>query len=140
MPDTVLPEPLLHAYRSTHYRIKGQNWYLQIGEPQPALRPYYQRHAVQSAVYLTACNPLGELLPDEHNARRMEQLRQALQRAGWAYLEGFGEDPQGEWPGESSVLILGMDLHTARAWGQQWQQNALLYCGADTVPQLVLLR
>ena len=80
MPDTVLPEPLLHAYRSTHYRIQGQNWYLQIGEPQPALRPYYQRHAVQSAVYLTACNPLGELLPDEHNARRMEQLRQALQR------------------------------------------------------------
>ena len=67
-------------------------------------------------------------------------LRQALQRAGWAYLEGFGEDPQSEWPGESSVLILGMDLHTARAWGQQWQQNALLYCGADTVPQLVLLR
>ena len=38
------------------------------------------------------------------------------------------------------MLILGMDLHTARAWGQQWQQNALLYCGADTVPQLVLLR
>ena len=140
MPDTVLPEPLLHAYRATQYRIAGQGWYLQIGQAQPALLPHYQRLAVQSAVYLTACNPLGELLPDHLNARRMEQLRQTLQHAGWAFTEAFGQDPQGDWPGEASVLIWGMDLPTAKAWGQQWQQNALLFCGADAVPQLILLR
>ena len=140
MSDTALPEPLLQAYQATQYRIHGVEWFLQLGREQAALAPYYQRHAVQCATYLTACNPLGELLADHLNARRMEQLRQALQRAGWAWLEGKGHDPHGNWPGEDSVLIWGMSESTARVWGQQWNQNAVVHCGADMVPQLVLLR
>ena len=95
---------------------------------------------MQCASYLTACNPLGELLPDHLNQRRMEQLRQALQRAGWSWVDGRGCDPGGHWPGEDSVLVWGMPEATARVWGQQWNQNAVLHCGADTVPHLVLLR
>ncbi|MBV8250682.1 MAG: DUF3293 domain-containing protein, partial [Comamonas sp.] len=48
--------------------------------------------------------------------------------------------PQGLWPGEASVLIWGMDAPTARAWGEEWQQNAVLWCGADAVPRLLWLR
>lgn len=140
MAETVLPEPLLRAYQATHYRIHTGNWHLQLGQPQPALAPYYQRHAVRCATYLTACNPLGELLPDHLNARRMAQLRQALQRAGWSWLDGQGHDPEGHWPGEDSVLVWGMGEPTARAWGQQWNQNAVVHVGADMVAKLVLLR
>ena len=140
MADTVLPEPLLQAYRATEYRVHGQPWFLQLGQPQVALEAMYRRHAVQCAAYLTACNPLGELLPDHLNTRRMEQLRQALQRAGWAWLEGQGIQPDSDWPGEDSVLVWGMTESTARAWGMQWSQNAIVHCGADTVPQLLLLR
>lgn len=140
MADTALPEPLLQAYQATHYRINDCDWYLQLSQSQPALTPYYQRHAVQCATYLTACNPLGELLPDHLNARRMEQLRQALQRAGWSWLDGKGHDPDGNWPGEDSVLVWGMTESTARAWGQQWNQNAVVHVGADCIPHLVLLR
>ena len=140
MADTVLPEPLLQAYQATHYRVADCDWYLQLGQAQPALAPYYQRHAVQCAAYLTACNPLGELLPDHLNARRMDQLRQALQRAGWSWLDGQGHDPEGNWPGEDSVLVWGMTESTARAWGQQWNQNAVVHIAADCVPRLALLR
>lgn len=140
MVDTTLAKPLLQAYYATHYCLHGCQWYLQLGQKQPALAPYYQRHAVQCAAYLSACNPLGELLPDHLNQRRMEQLRQALQRAGWAFLNGKGHDPDGNWPGEDSVLVWGMSEVTARAWGQQWNQNAVVFIGADQVPQLVLLR
>ena len=91
MADTVLPEPLLHAYRATHYRVQPYDWFLQLGQAQPALAAFYQRHAVRCATYLTACNPLGELLPDHLNARRMAQLRTALQRAGWSWLDGRGQ-------------------------------------------------
>ncbi len=140
MADTVLPEPLLHAYRATHYRVQPYDWFLQLGQAQPALAAFYQRHAVRCATYLTACNPLGELLPDHLNARRMAQLRAALQRAGWSWLDGRGHDPEGHWPGEDSVLVWGMSESNARAWGQQWNQNAVVYCGADMVPQLMLLR
>lgn len=140
MAETVLPEPLLQAYQTTQYRLRDCDWFLQLGQVQPALATYYQRHAVQCATYLTACNPLGELLPDHLNERRMVQLRQALQRAGWSWLDGCGHDPLGNWPGEDSVLVWGMQASTARAWGQQWNQNAVLHCGADMVPQLMLLR
>ena len=140
MADTVLPEPLLQAYSTTHYCVNACTWFLQLGKTQPALALHYQRHAVQCASYLTACNPLGELLPDHINQRRMEQLRQALQRAGWSWMDGRGQDPEGNWPGEDSVLVWGMPEATARAWGQQWNQNAVVCCGADMVPHLVLLR
>lgn len=140
MADTVLPAPLLQAYQATHYCLADCDWFLQLGHAQPALAAHYQRHAVQCAAYLTACNPLGELLPDHLNLRRMQQLRQALQRAGWSWLDGHGHDPDGHWPDEDSVLVWGMSDSTARAWGQQWSQNAVLHCGADMVPQLLLLR
>lgn len=140
MVDTVLPEPLLQAYYATAYSLKGHPWSLQLGQAQPELAALYRRHAVQCAAYITACNPLGELLPDHLNGRRMEQLRQALQRAGWAWLEGRGEPQDPTWPGEDSVLVWGMTENTARAWGIQWNQNAVVYCGADCIPQLLLLR
>lgn len=133
MADTVLPEPLLQAYSDTHYGVHDCDWFLQLSHVQPALAPYYQRHAVQCASYLTACNPLGELLPDHLNQRRMEQLRQALQHAGWSWLNGKGYDPAGHWPGEDSVLVWGMSESTARAWGQQWNQNAVVHCGPDKI-------
>ena len=140
MVTTALPEPLLQAYHATHYRLDHCDWFLQPGLTQPALAFYYQRHAVQCAAYLTACNPWGELLPDYQNERRMEQLRHALQRAGWAWLNGRGHDPAGQWSGEDSVLVWGMTELTARAWGQQWSQNAVLHCDQHLVPQLIVLR
>ena len=140
MTESALHPSLLRAYRAAHYALEGRPWMLHEGQPQPQLLALYQRHAVQCATYFTAVNPLGELLPDATNARRMQQLRADLQRAGWAWLNGQALDPDGEWPAEDSVLVLGMNLHTARAWGQQWQQNAVLHCNAQAVPQLVLLR
>ena len=140
MAETVLPAPLLQAYQDTHYLVAQQDWFLQLGQPQPALAAYYQRHAVQCAAYLTACNPLGEQQSDASNHARMEQLRQHLQRAGWSWLNGHGHDPHGEWPGEDSVLVWGMGEGTARAWGQQYAQNAVVWCDANQVPQLLLLR
>ncbi len=39
MADTVLPEPLLHAYRATHYRVQPYDWFLQLGKPSLRWRP-----------------------------------------------------------------------------------------------------
>lgn len=140
MVDTALPPPLLQAYQAAHYRIHNLDWFLQLSQPQPALATYYLRHGVQCAAYLTACNPLGQLLPDATNRERMAQLRQSLQRAGWSWLDGCGRDPEGQWPGEDSVLVWGMGDSTARAWGLQYAQNAVVWCGADHIPTLLLLR
>ena len=140
MPDTELPAPLLQAYAATQYGLQGLDWHLSIGQHQPALAAHFTRHAVQCATYLTACNPYSTPLTAAENAQRMNELRQALQKAGWSWLDGQGRDPSGQWPPEDSVLVWGMPDSTARAWGAQWQQNAVVFCGADCVPQLLLLQ
>ena len=143
MRDTQLPPALQQAYRRAEYRVQDQNgpdWRLRVGRLQPLLLARYAAHQVDCASFLTACNPWGQLLPDADNARLMQQLRQALHTGGWVFSEGLGQDPQGLWPGEASVLIWGMDAPTARAWGEEWQQNAVLWCGADAVPRLLWLR
>ena len=143
--NTQLPESLQRAYCRAIYRVHGESgpasdWWLQVGTHQPRLLAGYAQHRACCATYLTACNPHGQLLNADDNALRMRQLCEALAAEGWVFGTGFGEAPQGLWPGEASVLIWGMDALTARIWGEQWQQNAVLWCSADAVPQLLRLR
>ena len=56
------------------------------------------------------------------------------------YHEGMGEHPSGQWPGEPSFLILGLPLDAAKQLGARHEQNAIVWCGTDAVPQLILLR
>jgi hypothetical protein len=37
-------------------------------------------------------------------------------------------------------LILGLDLEAARTLGNRMEQNAIVWIGADAVPELVLLK
>jgi hypothetical protein len=41
---------------------------------------------------------------------------------------------------ERSVFAYGMDKASACAVGRQFRQDAIVWVGADAVPQLVLLR
>lgn len=140
-----LPVGLQQAYRLAHYWVDPADtatprWRLQVGVRQPLLLAGYALHQVCCATYLTACNPHGQLLVADDNVRRMRQLCAALAAEGWIFDAGFGQDPQGRWPGEASVLVWGMDAPTARLWGGQWQQNAVLFCAADAIPGLLWLR
>lgn len=140
---TSLPAELQQAYANALYRVfdaTGSVHTLHVGQRSPWLQQAYAVHRCASACYLTACNPQGKHLSDAENTERMEQLRTALHSQGWCFEAGQGQDPNEQWPGEDSVLIWGMDEATATAWGRQWQQNALLFCGADAMPQLLWLR
>lgn len=139
-----LPAALQQAYRSALYQVDAATGTvaqtLRVGQPNDWLGLQLRLLPVQAACYLTACNPNGQVLGDAENARHMSALRHALDREGWQYLDGCGQDPLGRWPGEDSVLIWSMDAGTALQWGQRWQQNAVLWSGADALPQLLWLR
>lgn len=131
---------LQQAYSAALYLVfgaDGQTHSLRAGQHSDWLQQALRAHPTGCACYLTACNPLGKLLSDAENAARMRALRATLQAQGWLFDEGKGVDPEGLWPGEDSVLIWGMDQGTARQWGQQWQQNAVLWCEPDATPQLL---
>ena len=144
-PDTSqLPPALQQAYRNALYQVDTTKsavaQTLRVGERNDWLGQQLGRQSIQAACYLTACNPWGQILEPAENAARMRALRQELDSEGWQYLEGFGQDPLGQWPAEDSVLIWGMDAETARQWGRHWQQNAVLWSDADARPRLLWLR
>ncbi|MDN7179919.1 DUF3293 domain-containing protein [Caballeronia sp. SEWSISQ10-4 2] len=131
----------LRAYEETHYRVLGDApATLRIGIPNPALAELHQAFSVDCSAFVTAANPFSALIDAKSNALRQTALADELHREGLRFIEGIGEHPSGQWPGEPSFLILGLPLDAAKQLGARHAQNAIVWCGADTAPQLILLR
>ncbi|WP_336596402.1 DUF3293 domain-containing protein [Paraburkholderia bengalensis] len=138
--SAISPETI-QAYLETHYRLFGpMPTTLTIGEHNPVLAELYRAQHVSTGAFITACNPLSQSLEPSANARRQAALARDIAQRGATYIEGIGEHPSNGWPGEPSFLVLGVSLDDARALGVAYGQNAIVWCGADAVAQLVLLR
>jgi hypothetical protein len=59
---------------------------------------------------------------------------------GCEFIEGEGVDPNGEWPGETSVLVLDIDRASAERLGSRYDQNAIVWIDTDAIPRLLVLR
>lgn len=131
----------LLAYQQCHYEVHAAPpFVLRIGKCSRELALLYRRHGQDCAAYLSACNPRGQLISPTSNSRATRRMQRLLARRGHAWLEGFGRDPQGVWPGEPSALVLGMEYPQARRIAARFGQNALLWMAADARVRLVLLR
>jgi len=138
---STIDSALIQAYLETEYRIHGATpCTLKVGAACPVLAELHKNHAVTESTFITACNPFSTLLNETDNIERHAKLRQLLKQRGFAFLEGIGKHPAGDWPGEPGFLILGINLEAARALAGQLEQNAIIRNPADTVPQLILLR
>ena len=138
---STIDESTLLAYLRCHYRVLGElPFTLRIGEQSAALLALYERLDCNCAAFLTAWNPRGELHRDAANHAAQDALLRDIAARGYACIHGVGEDPDGDWRGEDSVLVPGMDLATAMAIGDAYGQNALVWAGSDARPQLILLR
>lgn len=129
------------AFRETDYRAHGDEPFtLRVGEASSALAAAHKRHRVDCSAYITACNPFSHLLEDNANAERHAALGRELEQRGLANVEGIGQHPSNQWPGEASYLIFGLSLEAAETLGTQLEQNAIVWTGADAVSRLFLLR
>jgi hypothetical protein len=136
-----LDASLVTAYRETEYRVtEGEPFVLKVDEPCPALLGLYRAKNVLCAAFITAYNPFSQELTDAENAVRQKDLAFELKRRSLSYFEGIGQHPSRDWPGEPSFLALGLALEAAKSLGKAFEQNAIIWCGADAVPNLVLLR
>ncbi|MGX7004471.1 DUF3293 domain-containing protein [Caballeronia sp. KNU42] len=134
-PDT------LRAYVETHYRVLGDApTTLRIGHDNPDLAKLHQAFGVDCSAFITAANPFSALTAAAANAAQQAALAEQLGFMKLRFIEGLGEHPSGTWPGEPSFLVLGLTLSDAKQLGMNHGQNAIVWCGSDTVPQLILLR
>ena len=141
MSASLIDPHTVRAYTETAYHVHGEPGFtLRVGEPCAELLAAHARQGVDCSAYLTAWNPFSRKTDDDANAARQTELVDALTRLSIVCLPGLGRHPSNGWPGEDSVLALGLDLDAAKALGQRFEQNAIVWSGADAVPRLILLR
>ena len=71
---------------------------------------------------LTSDNPFSQLLDDQENARRREELFAQLRHHELNVHETRGRDPAGQWPDEVGFALVGGDLDLARTIARTWNQ------------------
>lgn len=136
-----IPRETVAAYEAADYVIADTpELVLKIGVPSPRLDALLDRYAVRDAAYVTAANPLGEVQRAGENAAAHEALCAMVRGAGFPHVEGEGRDPEGDWPVEKGLLILGMSRKNAERLGRHFRQNAIVVLAHGEAPSLVLLR
>ena len=139
--DSVIDPATIQAYLETHYRVHGEEpFVLHIGQVSSDLLLLYERHEVVSAAFVTGCNPFSQKLCEAENRDRQSSLAEELTRRSLTFVKAMGQHPSNEWPGEESFLVLGLGLEAAKVLGERFGQNAIVWCGVDAVPQLIVLR
>lgn len=137
---SVIPSATLSSYQETDYRVFLEPpLVLHIGVASKELSVLYFQFNTDSAAFITAGNPYSQPLAAAANAMRQAELAAELKQRGLSFFEGEGRHPSGDWA-EPSYLVLGLSLDEAKAMGRRCEQNAVVWCGADAVPELVLLR
>jgi hypothetical protein len=139
--NTSLNKDLISAYEVTNFHVKAEPAFtLNVGKESKELKALFKQNKVTSAAFITAWNPYSESLSDEENQYRNNQLKNELIIRSLNFIDGFGQDPLGQWSGEDSFLVFGIDLEASKKLGIQFEQNAIVWSDSDAIPKLILLR
>ncbi|MFM8316305.1 MAG: DUF3293 domain-containing protein [Deltaproteobacteria bacterium] len=134
-------ESLLKAYQLALYRVKGAGieFELRVGERSQDLKELLNQHQVETWAFVTAANPQSQVLTEQENIRRNQELEKLLIRDGYVYFTGESCSADGGWPVEVSFLILGISETEALRLASQFQQKAILFGGSSGIPLLKFL-
>jgi len=138
---SILDKELIEAYKLTDFHVKSKPLFtLNVNYQSQELLDMFKQHNVSSAAFITAWNPYSKSMSETENAERNLMLHDVIVNDGYVLINGFGQDPLEEWPGEDSYLVLGLDLEYSKVLGIKFSQNAIVWCDSSAVPELVLLR
>ena len=130
------------AYLATDYRLghAAQDIVLTIGQRSERLAALFAAKGVNCGAFLTAYNPRGTLQPEAANHLAHAQLATQLEQLGHEVIAGAGSEKGTDWAAEESYFALGLALAPAKGIGTHFDQDAIVWVGADAEPQLILLR
>jgi hypothetical protein len=135
------PSELEKVYRASNYRVDLGNTHLviRIDQPHAEVDALLAHHGCLSWTFLTAYNPGSLLLPAVENRVRQERMQREVNAAGWVFYPGEGVGTDG-WPGEESLLVLGIDVTAALALARRHGQLALVFGRRGETAQLLWTR
>lgn len=135
-----LKQELIDAYLDADYVVfTDPELVLKIGEPSARLDALLEQAGAAGAAFVSAANPRGERRDDAENTAAASALDDLVAAAGYPRHPGEGRDPQGRWPAEPSLLVLGIYRDNAEALGRLFGQNAIVFVENGRAPELVLL-
>lgn len=141
MSNSTITQNLLDSYSSAEYHADAvPPFILKIGICSNQLMRLYESENCNSAAFITAYNPGSNELPNEVNEARNKKLEALISSMSYPVVHGAGKCADDNGRGEVSLLILGMDKEMASDIGKQFEQNAIVWCASDAVPQLILLK
>lgn len=130
------------AYVRARYvvRLSDQQAELPLGRPAPGLKALMAERDILTAAFITAWNPASEPLPEDVNRAAQARLEAELEALGLVWLAAEGRDPDGGWPAEDSLVVLGIEFQAACDLADAFGQNAILFCGSDAAMRLVFCK
>ncbi|MSQ81110.1 MAG: DUF3293 domain-containing protein [Candidatus Methylopumilus sp.] len=132
---------LLKSYKSADYHVDASpSFILKIGMHSRELESIYKTSYKYTAAFITAFNPYSQELSNQENKDRNHKLEELLQSLHFDYIHGEGKCGHGDWDGEESFLIFGISKKQASEIGKEFEQNAIVWCDKDAIPQLLLLK
>jgi hypothetical protein len=139
---TKIPAEKIRAYEATDYRLGHSNddIILNVGKYEPRLLELFREKGVICGAFLTAYNPQGTQQSDAANDLVHAKLAQDLTDLGVCTIEGSGSEEGTDWPSERSYFALGLSIELASKLGTQYRQDAVVWVGANAIPELLLLR
>ena len=132
---------LLKSYKLANYHVDASpSFILKIDIHSPELESIYKTSHKHTAAFITAFNPYSQELSAQENKDRNHKLEELIQSLHFDYMRGEGKCGDGDWDGEESFLIFGITEKQASKIGKEFEQNAIVWCGKDAIPQLLLLK
>lgn len=139
--STGLSSELIDAYRKTHYQVfEDEPITMIVGECHEGLLRLMGAYDCSCAAFMTAWNPFSQKTSPEQNLAQQEQLKSLIQSIELPFIEGEGRHPDGQWEGEPSLLVPGIEQTVADQIARQFEQNAYLWIDNTGCPMLRLLR
>ena len=121
MSGTCISAALTDAYNGTDYMVlKPVRFTLKIGAQCLDILRVFEEQGCSNAAFLTAWNPYSELKSDRENKAAQQRLENGLDRNSYVLFQDIGNDPSGKWPGEPSVLVLGISREEASRFGSDF--------------------
>jgi hypothetical protein len=132
---------LLQSYKSADYHVDASpSFILKIGIHSAELDSIYKTSHKYTAAFITAFNPYSQELSNQENINRNHKLEELIQSLHLDYIHGEGKCGNEDWDGEESFLVIGITKEQASEIGEEFEQNAIVWCDKDAIPQLLLLK
>jgi hypothetical protein len=132
-----MKQELFEAYLKTKYVVFHSEIVIEIGKRNFLVEELLKKNGCNECAFITAFNPFSQLLTDDENLKRHQELLNLVKE--YRFFEGEGRGEDSSWKPEKSLFILGIDREKAIIIGKYFEQNAIVYGAMGKCFELLVL-